>query len=230
MLPRRSFLSRLGVGVPALAGVAGAGSMAPALQAAAASPWKPARHAQDDWLDRVPGKHRLLFDTTTAEGFGQALLYVNNFLGQNRSAYNLQDADLAVVIVARHHSTPYALNDAMWAKYGAGLTQLTGFNDPNTKQPPAANVYNSPAYGAALLNRGVMLDSLLKRGVQLAVCEIGTYTAASMIAPGAGGDVAAINAELTRNCLANTHMVSAGIVTINRAQERGYTFAYAAGV
>ena len=142
----------------------------------------------------------------------------------------LQDADLAVVIVARHHSTPYALNDAMWAKYGAGLTQLTGFNDPNTKQPPAANVYNSPAYGAALLNRGVMLDSLLKRGVQLAVCEIGTYTAASMIAPGAGGDVAAINAELTRNCLANTHMVSAGIVTINRAQERGYTFAYAAGV
>jgi intracellular sulfur oxidation DsrE/DsrF family protein len=166
----------------------------------------------------------------TADGFGQALLYVNNYLAQNRSAYGVGDSDLAVVIVARHHSTPFALNDAMWAKHGAGLTQLTGFNDPNTKQPPAANIYNAPAYGATFLNRGVMLDGLLKRGVHLAVCEIGVATAASMIASGEGGEIPAIVAELTANRLANSQMVPAGIVTLNRAQERGYAFTYAAGI
>ena len=27
--------------------------------------FRPARHAQDDWMDKMPGKHRLVFDTTT---------------------------------------------------------------------------------------------------------------------------------------------------------------------
>jgi len=170
-----------------------------------------------------------LFDTTTANGFGQALVYVNNYLGQNQSAYGLHDDDLAVIIVARHHSTPYAFNDAMWAKHSAGLTQLAGLNDPNTKQPPAVNLYNSSAHRDGLFNRGIMLDELLKRGVHLAVCQVGTFNAASMIAASQGGDIPAIIAELTANRLANSHMVPAGIVAINRAQERGYSFTYVAG-
>jgi intracellular sulfur oxidation DsrE/DsrF family protein len=231
MLPRRSFLSRLGIGVPAaLGGVVGSGALASEAQAASDGQWKPARHAQDDWLDRIPGKHRLLFDTTTARGFGQALSYVSNYLGRNQSAYGLQDTDLAVVIVARHDSTPYAFNDAMWAKYGAALTKVTGLNDPNTNEPPTTNIYNTPGYGGVLSNRGVMLDGLLKRGVHLAVCEIGMRNAASRIAASTAGDIPAIIAELTANLLTNSHKVPAGIVTVNRAQERGYAFTYAAGV
>lgn len=37
-------------------------------------------------------------------------------------------------------------------------------------------------------------------------------------------------AELIANRVANSHMVPTGIVTVNHAQERGYAFAYAAGV
>ena len=229
MLPRRWFLSRLGIGVAGLGG--GVASAAPQAQAApAGGAWKPARHAQDDWLDQVPGSHRLIFDTTTPQGFGQVLLFVNNYLNANKNGYNLQDADLAVVVVVRHQSVSYAFTDAMWAKYGAGLAQHSGMNDPNTKQPPTVNIYNSSSYGTTLLSRGVMLDGLLKRGLQLAVCDVATGAAAGMAATATGGDRAAIKAELMANRVANSHMVPAGIVAVNRAQERGYAFAYAAGV
>jgi intracellular sulfur oxidation DsrE/DsrF family protein len=35
--------------------------------------------------------------------------------------------------------------------------------------------------------------------------------------------------ELTENLVPNGHMVPAGIVAVNRAQERGYTFTYVGG-
>ena len=37
----------------------------------------------------------------------------------------------------------------------------------------------------------------------------------------------AVYKELTSNLIRNSHMVAAGIVAVNRAQERGYTFANA---
>jgi intracellular sulfur oxidation DsrE/DsrF family protein len=38
-------------------------------------------------------------------------------------------------------------------------------------------------------------------------------------------DVEAVYKELTSNLIRNSHMVPAGIVAVNRAQERGYAFA-----
>ena len=34
--------------------------------------WQPVRHEQDDWLDTLPGKHRVAFDTWMAPNFGNA--------------------------------------------------------------------------------------------------------------------------------------------------------------
>jgi intracellular sulfur oxidation DsrE/DsrF family protein len=139
----------------------------------------------------------------------------------------LQNSDLAVVIVARHNSTPFAFNDAMWAKYGATIAQRANFTDPKTKQAPTANLYNASDYGPALANRGTTLDSLLKRGVQLAVCKIATRGYAGAIATAVGGNTDSIYNELTANLVSNSHMVPAGIVAVNRAQERGYSFVHA---
>src|SRR5678815_5678616 len=82
-----------------------------------AAPWRPVRHAQDDWLDQVPGGHRFIIDSTTASGLGSALLFANNFFVANQQGYGLGNADAAVVIVLRHNSTGFAFSDAMWAKY-----------------------------------------------------------------------------------------------------------------
>jgi intracellular sulfur oxidation DsrE/DsrF family protein len=223
-LARRSFLSRLGIGVTTVGAALGAGVSTARAQSNEGGHWQPARHSLDDWFDQVPGKHRFLFDTFTPEGIGQALAFVNNYFTANQNGYGLQSADLAVVIVVRHLSTLFAYNDAIWAKYGVPITQRTNFNDPKTKEPPKINMYNSTAYGASLPNRGTTLESLLKRGVHLAVCQISTRGYAGAIAAAAGASADAIYSELVANLLSNSHIVPAGIVAVNRAQEHGYSF------
>ena len=226
-LARRSFLSRFGTGLTVL-GAAVTGSAAKTqAQSTAAGRWQPIRHAQDDWLDQVPGKHRFLLDTTTPDGLGEALLYTNNYFLANQNAYGLANPDLAVVIVVRHFSTPFAYNDAMWAKYGRPLALRVNFTDPQTKQPPTLNVYNSSAHVGALPSFGTTLDSVLKRGVQLAVCQMATRFLAGGIAEATGGTADNVYQELAANLVNNSHLVPAGIVAINRAQERGYAFAKA---
>jgi intracellular sulfur oxidation DsrE/DsrF family protein len=193
-------------------------------QAAGGGTWQPNRHEQDDWLDKLSGKHRFVFDTTTPEGFGGALLFANNYFIANQNAYNLQNSELAVVIVARHQSTAFALTDSMWMKYGAAIGEQYNFSDPKTKQAPNSNLYNAPGYGRTLQNNGVTLDSMLSRGVQLAVCQIATRGLAGTIARANAGNTESIYNELVANMASNSHIVPAGIVAVNRAQERGYSF------
>src|SRR5262245_7181631 len=126
---RRSFLSRIGTGLGVFAGAAAAAEAQTGAPAEGGN-WRPSRHPQDDWLDVVSAKHRFIFDTTTPAGIGEALAFANNFLTANQSGYGLSDADSAVVIVARHRSTPFAYNDAIWAKYSAPLGQFTNYDDP----------------------------------------------------------------------------------------------------
>jgi intracellular sulfur oxidation DsrE/DsrF family protein len=222
---RRSFLSRLGIGATALGATVGLGAAAQA-QTPRGGGFQPARHAQDNWFDQLKGSHRFVFDTTTADAAGAALLYANNFYTANKAGYNLEPSNLAIVVVLRHFSTPFAYNDMIWAKYGAGFSEALNFTDPKTKQAPSTNLYNSAAYGLTLPNFGTTLDSLIQKGVNFAVCDMATHFFAGMIAEKTKGNADAVYKELVANVILNSHMVPAGIVAVNRAQERGYTFAY----
>ncbi len=222
---RRSFLSRLGLGMTAVGATLGSSLVtAQAQTPAPAARWQPSRHAQDDWLDQMPGQHRFVFDTTTFEGLGGAMLYASNYFLANQNGYGLGNADLAVVLVVRYKSTVFAYNDAIWAKYGAVMAQRENLTDPQTKQAPKVNIYNAPALVAQLPSQGNTLDSLLKRGVHLAVCQMATRRVAGAIAQATGGTADAVYNELVANLVGNSHMVPAGIVAVNRAQERGYSF------
>jgi len=212
MLARRAFFSKLGIGIAA-GGAVGAAS-------------SPARHAQDDWLDQIPGTHRYVIDAPTPEGFGDALAFLNNYFNVNQNAYGLKDGDIAVVLIARHRSTLFAYNDSIWSKYGTQIAERNGFNDPKTKQPPTINMFNSTAYGGALTSRGNTLDGLLKRGLHLGVCQQSTRGYAAGIAMATGATADAVYNELVANLMSNARLVPAGIVAVNRAQERGYSLAY----
>lgn len=213
---RRAFLRATSLAV------AGAGTVLAKKNSSSKPHWEPARHQKDDWLER-PSQHRLVFDTTTAEGLGDALAFASNYINVNQTDYNLQESDIAVLLIVRHRSTPFGYNDAMWAKYGAPITMLSKFEDPKTKEPPKVNVYNSKEYAQILQTRGVTLDSLAKQGVQFGVCSMATLGIAGAIAKAVGADAAAINKELIANLVPNARMVPAGIVAVSRAQERGYT-------
>lgn len=208
---RRSFLTRFHAGAAALAALA-AGGLARAQEKPARAPrFEPERHAQDDWMDQIPGQHRMVIDTTTVDGFRDATLWAGNFLLANRNDYGLRNQDLAVIIVARHFSTPYGYNDGIWAKYGASLAGRAPGADGPAKEPPKAN----PSAAS--------VASLADQGVHFAVCSMASHRFAGMIARASGGTADAIFAELSANLVSNGRLVPAGIVAVNRAQERGYT-------
>jgi hypothetical protein len=221
---RRSFLTRLSAGVTAFAVTLTGGAAMTRAQSGTTSRWQPERHEKDDWLDRLPGKHRLIFDTTTPDGFADAIVFANNFIRVNQTDYGLKNEDLAVVLVARHRSTPFAFNDTIWAKYGMPMASRANFMDPKTKQPPKANLFNAAGYETQLPNRGVTLESVLKQGAQLAVCQIATRGYAAVVAEAIGGNTDTIYNEMVSSIGNNARMVPAGIVAVNRAQERGYSF------
>jgi intracellular sulfur oxidation DsrE/DsrF family protein len=227
-MARRSFLTRLGVGAGALSAI-GVGSNARAASGAASEDaiWRPARHEQDDWYDKVPGVHRFVFDTTTADGMALALRFCRNYFTANQASYGLKESDLAVVIVARHKSTSFGYNDTIWAKYGKPISEQAEFVDSKTKQPPTVNVYAAaPAAGDASETAGAMND-LIKKGVQFAVCQMATRAISGRIARATSGDADAIFKEIAANLIPNARFVPAGIVAVNRAQERGYSFVHA---
>ena len=171
----------------------------------------------------MPGKHRMVFDTTNTNGLGEAIFFANNFIRVNRTDYGLAQTDLAVVIIVRHQSTGFGYNDAMWAKYGAPIAARSHVEDPKSKQTPKLNMFNSGDYVEQLANQGVTLEAISKLGVTLAVCSSSTRANAGAIAKATGGDVDAIFKELGANLVSNARLVPAGIVTVNRAQERGYS-------
>lgn len=226
---RRTFLSRLTAAAAAFGAAFGgtaahAAQSAPPPSATGGSLWLPARHPEDDWFDQTTAKHRFFMDTTTPDGLGQALAFARNFFEANAADYRLADADIAQILCLRHRSTPFAFTDAMWAKYGAALSERADNTlDPQTKQVPTINIYEVAGGRGPLRNNGVTLSALAKRGVRYAVCSMATRRAATVIADKTDGKVDDIYKELTAHLVPNAHMVAAGIVAVNRAQERGYT-------
>ena len=106
-------------------------------------------------------------------------------------------------------------------RYGTVLAQRSNIIDPKTGQAPKVNINKA----SSPQNQGVTLDSLIGKGMHVAVCQMATRRVAGMIAQATGGAADAVYNELVANLIGNAHMVAAGILAVNRAQERGYSFA-----
>jgi hypothetical protein len=214
---RRTLMTGIGAAAAgmALGGTVSAAdaAQAPAQAAAPATPFQPARHPQDAWFDSLPGKHRVILDNTDANNTDSAIQYAGNVYAANRSGYQLQDSDLAVVLCLRHFATIFAYNNAMWAKYGTQLATAGEYKDPKLTEFKTSprNSGERPA-----------LDNLAKRGAHFAVCGLATRYFAGALA-GEGGNADAVFKELSANLIPNAHLMAAGVVAIPRAQEYGYS-------
>jgi len=67
------------------------------------------------------------------------------------------------------------------------------------------------------------MESLIKKGAQFAVCSTSTRNIATRIAKANGMEIDAVVKEITANLIANSRMVPAGVLAVNRAQEHGYS-------
>ena len=234
-MARRSFLARLGVGV-GLVGTSAVSSPAAMKMATPDQSWRPARHPQDDWFDKIPGEHRVVVDTTTPDGLALALDFANNYFAANQTGYGLKNGDLAVVIVVRHRSTPFAFANSIWARYGKELSQEAEFSDPKVNEPfwnRVDSAFDHLITRTNLQNEFVIpgttrMAALIDKGMRFAVCETATRNICGRIARVLHCQPDSVFSDIEANLLPNARMVPAGIVALNRAQERGYSYVYAA--
>lgn len=197
--------------------VAGLGAAATAValgatraSAAAAADFTPARHAQDEWIGQMPGKHRMVLDVTTPGAMPDAIRFTGNLFTGNQTAYGLGDSDLAIIMVLRHSATGMGYNNGLWAKHGAAM-------DAKAATPPAGNPYDS--------GDRVQLSALAKRGVKFMVCATASRGIARRIA-GEKGDADAIFKEMEGSLITSARLVAAGVVGVTRAQEYGFSYLF----
>jgi len=204
-------------GLSAVAAAFALGARPAGAQTAAGS-FQPARHPQDEWLDKIRGKHRVVFDVTSAQGVPEALHFAYNTYTGNKSMYGVDEADLAVVIVLRHSATAFGYSDAMWAKHGKALAEASRYTDSKSSAPPKGNPFN--------VNPNESIDVMAKRGVQFAVCDTASHGLGRRIA-GSGGDADAAYKEIVASMIPNSRLVVAGVIGVARAQEYGYSVVHA---
>ena len=135
---RREFLGSM-VGV-ALAGKTlgnlGLEATSPGGSAAGtAAPW------DVSWVDKVNGKHRVVFDNTEVS-MGLGLLRHLVWIKDYGEVYSAPPADLTGVTVLRHNAIWMIMNDEFWSHHGIG--KMLKINDPKTNSPIGRNPFLGP--------------------------------------------------------------------------------------
>jgi intracellular sulfur oxidation DsrE/DsrF family protein len=178
---------------------------------------------QDSWLDQGGQRHRIIFDTISAKGTGEALNFSDNFYKANLSGYGIAGNELSVVIILRHFSASFGFNDATWAKFGPALSDWGGLPGLGIDTSSVVNPYDASPVDPKLFSNGRRLSGVAQEGARFAVCEVASRAVAFMVAKTTGADANAVLEDMKANLIPNAVMVPAGIVTLNRAQERGYS-------
>lgn len=217
-IQRRGFLARLATGTAALTAALGGTRL---LAQGAAPAGRPTPDG-DKWLDALTGQHRQIYDVLSTGG-ASGLSYARNFLNANNEGYALADKDVSVAVSLRHLAVPMGFNDAVWEKYKIG--EYLKFDDPKTKAPATHNIWAGRAGEGGTGSPSV--TALAARGVVFPMCGMSFKFLTGELARTSGLSSDAVREELTAGMLPGTFLVVAGVIAVNRAQERGFSYVYA---
>jgi intracellular sulfur oxidation DsrE/DsrF family protein len=222
---RRSFINSLAVGA-----AAGITSLAPSVQAIAAEGAFNTELADDDpeaMFKNLKGKHRIVFDSPHPhEIFPFAWPRV--FLLTNE-ATKVPAKDCDVIVVLRHASICYAMEDRLWAKYGFG--KMFEANDPETKQPatrnpfwkPKAGAYKVPGVGEILIG----INELQASGVKFCVCQAAIKVYSAVTAQTLNQKHEDVENDFLSGLLPGIQKVPSGVWALGRAQTNGCGYIFA---
>ncbi len=205
---RRAMMTGLGAAATAAA-------LGRTVHGQAPAPFVPARHTQDDWMDALPGVHRIVLDVTSAGAVPDGIRFAGNLFTGHKNGYGLDDKDIAVILVLRHAATRFGYSDAMWSRY----PRVFGGNADAAAPPSTTNPHNT--------GENPQLAGLAKRGVHVVICGSASMMLARRIA-GADGDADAVSKEMAAHVVPNGHVTMgvAGVVSASHAQERGYSYLF----
>jgi hypothetical protein len=174
----------------------------------------------DEWVARIKGKYKQVFDVTTAaNAFGAA--YPLNFINSTKEATNASDGDITAVSVFRHFSMPLVLNDATWAKYKLG--EILDLKDPKTNAHATRNFMKD----AIPLHNISYAQLAAKPNVIVVACNLALTVISGMAAEKAGVTVQQAKKEFTAGLLPGVVLSASGVYAVNRAQQAGCTYCYA---
>jgi hypothetical protein len=176
------------------------------------------------WVDRVQrAKHRQVFDAP-AMAEGMALNNAFVWLGGYNEVYKTSDADMAAVIVFRHHGLPAALNDDMWARLKPGDAE--NLKDPTTGEParrnPFRGVLASDKHSTTFPDGG--LDTLLARGATVLCCNLALMRWAGTLAKAQGIGREQAEQAMIDSVLPGIIRMPSGVFATARAEEAGCHF------
>ncbi len=224
---RRGFIGTLATGAAAL-GLATLASPFK-LQAQQKPPKAPvkATNPADEWFNKIHGKHRMIYDSPHPnEVFPFAWPRV--FLMTN-SATGTPENDCSVVVVLRHASIGYAMEDRLWAKYKFG--EMFKADDPQTKAPSVRNPFWNPKPGdfkiPGIGNVQIGINELQASGVMFCVCDAALTVFSAVAAEKMGQEAADVKKEWVAGLLPGIQVVPSGVWAIGRAQEHGCQYCYA---
>jgi intracellular sulfur oxidation DsrE/DsrF family protein len=213
--PRRSFLGRLSAllaigAAPATLAAATAAATAEAPDGAASG--DAAYWPDERWLEMLAQReHRMIIESGI---IADALVLRRglNFIDVLNQDYSIPDGRVGLAIGVHTAALSFILNDAMWAKHALGER----FGVKNAQGVAAtANPYRAGAPFA--------VESLGKRGVVFLACNRALRRISGELA-GAGGNAAAVHAELVANVLPECTVTPAMVVALSRAQSKGVPY------
>ena len=219
-IQRRHFLGTLLAS--ASVGVAGLALPGKLEAAEAFAPPAPGGSEFEQWLGKIKGKHKQVFDCP-AVNMGLPFAWARVFLMTNQSV-GVPESSVTAVMVLRHSGIPLGMESRLWEKYKFGETFSA--NDPETKAPLTANPFWEPKEGSLPLP-GMGIDQLQKSGVLFGICDMALTVYSKMVGDKMKMDAAEVKKEWVSGILPGIQIVPSGVLALNRAQEHGCTYCYA---
>jgi intracellular sulfur oxidation DsrE/DsrF family protein len=213
---RRGFLGTL-----AAAAAAGLASLTPLRLEA--KPRGSSTHGIDaafeTWLNRITGKHKMVFDAPEVNS-GMPVIWPRVWLNGNNENYGTKDTDNSAVVILRHAAIPLAMKDELWAKYKLGEVFSLKDGDLPATRNTFAKVLPLPLPGTGV-------EALLASGVQFGACNVALTIYSGMVAQKMGIDPAAVKADWVAGLIPGVQVVPSGVLAVSRTQEKGCGYCFA---
>lgn len=221
---RRNFFGSLATGAAAL----GAASLT-SLTAGAKTFSDELYYPEDPetWFNQLNGTHKMVFDVTQPHDI-LPFAWPRVFLISNGKTAPT-DLEKSVIVVLRHSAIPYAMEDALWAKYKFG--EVFKVTDPMSKTSSLRNPSYKPKPGdfkvPGLGNVAIGINELQESGVLFCVCDTAMTVYSSAVAEGMQKDGGEMKKEWVAGLLPGIQRVPSGVWAIGRAQEKGCGYCFA---
>jgi intracellular sulfur oxidation DsrE/DsrF family protein len=174
----------------------------------------------EEWLAKLNGSKRQLFDAPAPAG-GIPLVHVLNYYDTYNKAFNTPDKDIDGVLTFYGATTFYALNDAAWAKYGLGAFLET---KDASGAFANANPWRTAPQVIGMSLPQASIEALQQRGATFIVCNNALQIFSSLVAKKGGLDPKVVYEDMKASILPGVILVPGMVVAIEQAQRAGVTY------